>query len=61
MTPDTANAMYRLLAVARYDERFVIPTARRENAPGEDVEALKGHTGYPDHAPVAPDFEGEHA
>lgn len=61
VTPHMADAMYRLLAVARYEERFVIPTARRENAPGENVEALKGHTGYPDRAPVAPDFEGEHA
>lgn len=61
ITPATADAMYRLLAVARYEDRFVIPTVRRENALGEDVEALKGHTGYPDRAPVAPGFEGEHA
>lgn len=61
MTPGMADAMYRLLAVARYEDRFVIPTARRENAPGENVEALKGHTGYPECAPQAPEFEGEHA
>ena len=61
LTPQQAEAMYRLLAVARYDERFVIPTVRRENAPGEDVEALKGHNGYPDRTPDAPEFEGEHA
>ena len=53
--------MYRLLAVARYEDRFVIPTVRREDAPGEDVEALKGHTGYPDRDPVAPEFKGVHA
>lgn len=61
MTPESAAAMYRLLAVARYEDRFVIPTVRREDAPGEDVEALKGHTGYPDHDPVAPEFKGVHA
>ena len=38
--------MYRLLAVARYDDRFVIPTVRRENALGEDMETLKGHAGF---------------
>ena len=61
MTPESAAAMYRLLAVARYEDRFVIPTVRREDAPGEDVEALKGHTGYPDRDPVAPEFKGVHA
>lgn len=61
MTPDQADAMYRLLAIARYNDRFVIPTARREHATGESVEALKGHTGYPERGPVAPDFDGEHA
>lgn len=53
--------MYRLLAVARYEDRFVIPTVRREDVPGENVQALKGHTGYPDREPQAPAFKGVHA
>lgn len=59
LDPQTAEAMYRLLAVARYEDRFVIPTARRENAPGEDVEALKGNAGYPANGPCAPEYKGE--
>lgn len=47
LSVENVEQMYRLLALARYNERFVIPTVRREDAPGEDVEALKGHAGYP--------------
>lgn len=61
MTRESAAAMYRLLAVARYEDRFVIPTVRREDVPGENVQALKGHTGYPDREPQAPAFKGVHA
>lgn len=45
LTPETAEAMYRLLAVARLQDRFVIPTTRREFA--EDVQALKASAGFP--------------
>ena len=61
LDPKTAEAMYRLLAVARYEDRFVIPTVRRENAPGEDVEALKGAAGYPDNCPCGVQFKGGQA
>lgn len=46
LSPEQAGDMYRLLALARYDERFVIPTTHRED--GDDVFALKGQTGFPD-------------
>lgn len=41
---DALKEMYRLLALARYDERFVIPTAHREL--GEDVWQQKGSAGF---------------
>ncbi len=40
----TAGEMYRLLALARYEERYVIPTARRESA---DLAPLQGLSGFP--------------
>lgn len=46
LTPEIARAMYRLLAIARYEDRFVVPSARREYA--DDVEKLKGDLGYPE-------------
>lgn len=46
ISAEDARAMYRLLALARFDERFVIPTARRER--GNDVDRLKGDVGYPE-------------
>lgn len=46
LTPETARAMYRLLALARYDERFVVPSVRREWS--DDVEKLKGNAGFPE-------------
>ena len=36
--------MYRLLALANYEDRFVIPTTHREYA--EDVYALRGGCGF---------------
>lgn len=45
LTATEAEAMYRLLAIARYEERFVIPTAHREQT--EDPEILKAEIGYP--------------
>lgn len=49
--------MYHLLAVARYEDRFVIPTARRELACGESIESLKGHAGFPHAANAAPEAD----
>lgn len=46
MTPQMAQDMYRLLAIARFDERFVVPGARREWT--DDVEKLKGEAGFPE-------------
>ena len=46
LTPETAREMYRLLAVARYDERFVIPSVRLEQH--ENVWKLKGNEGFPE-------------
>ena len=31
LTADQTKAMYRLLAIAKYDDRFVIPTQKKEN------------------------------
>lgn len=49
LTPQDAQAMARLLGVAKYDERFVIPTAPRDQEPAlsstqglEGLEALGG-------------------
>lgn len=46
LSPEIARAMYRLLAIARYEERFVVPSARREFA--DDVFEIKGKIGYPE-------------
>lgn len=45
VTPSQAKAMYRLLALGRYDERFVIPTSHRELR--EDAYAEQGMKGLP--------------
>jgi nitrate reductase beta subunit len=46
LTPATADAMYSLLAVAKYTDRYVIPTMREE---GElNLHREQGHSGYPD-------------
>lgn len=46
LTAAQAYAMYRLLALARFDERFVVPSTRREWS--EDVDKLKGNCGFPE-------------
>ncbi len=43
--PVEAEAMYRLLALSRYEERFVIPTSHRENR--ENAYAQQGLKGLP--------------
>lgn len=45
MTPSQAVEMYELLAIARYGQRFVLPTAGREKT--EDAYALRGESGFP--------------
>lgn len=45
LTSEQAANMYRLLAVARYDDRFVLPGARRELT--DDVWNLKESAGFP--------------
>jgi nitrate reductase beta subunit len=44
MTVEMAENMYRLLAIAKYNDRYVIPTGRREEA--EDLHETRGKTGY---------------
>ena len=43
LTPEQAAKMYHLLAIARYEDRFVVPTSGRENR--DDVWAMKGSEG----------------
>ena len=43
LTPEQAAEMYHLLAIARYEDRFVVPTSGRENR--DDVWAMKGSEG----------------
>ena len=45
VTPSEAEAMYRLLALGPYDERFVIPTSHREVR--ENAYAEQGVKGFP--------------
>ena len=40
---EQAAEMYHLLAIARYEDRFVVPTSGRENR--DDVWAMKGSEG----------------
>jgi nitrate reductase beta subunit len=44
LTPEQIEEMYRLLAIAKYDERFVIPTTTKEKQ--ENVYKEQGFTGY---------------
>jgi nitrate reductase / nitrite oxidoreductase, beta subunit len=46
MNPTMAQDMYRLLALAKYEDRYVIPTAKRETV--KDLYALQEHIGYPE-------------
>jgi nitrate reductase beta subunit len=45
---ETANTIYRLTSLPKFDERFVIPEAHREEAIEmlENTEAFKGNTGF---------------
>ncbi|MEX6722850.1 nitrate reductase subunit beta [Parapedomonas caeni] len=44
LTPAQIDEMYRIMAIANYEDRFVIPTAHRET--GEDAYALRGDCGF---------------
>lgn len=46
LDPETARAMYRMLAIARLEDRFVVPSTRRELE--DNVELLKGDAGFPE-------------
>ncbi len=41
-----AEDMYRLLAIAKSHDRFVIPTVRREDK--DDLLSLQGSSGFPE-------------
>lgn len=45
LTPDETEKMYELMAIANYNDRFVIPTSHKEYA--EDVYDKKASGGYP--------------
>jgi nitrate reductase beta subunit len=44
MTPQMIEDMYHVMAIANYEDRFVIPTAHREL--GEDAYDLRGSCGF---------------
>ncbi|MBI3675481.1 MAG: nitrate reductase subunit beta [Proteobacteria bacterium] len=44
LTPAQIEDMYRFMAIANYEDRFVIPTAHRENS--EDALDLRGSCGF---------------
>jgi nitrate reductase beta subunit len=47
LTPEMIEDMYKIMAIADYEERFVIPTAHRELAE-EDIMGLRGGCGFTD-------------
>ena len=44
LTPGQIDEMYQILAIANYEDRFVIPTAHREL--GEDAYDIRGSCGF---------------
>ena len=44
MTPQQIEDMYQIMAIANYEDRFVIPTAHRETS--EDAYQLRGNCGF---------------
>jgi nitrate reductase beta subunit len=42
MTADQIEAMYRLLAIAKYDERYIIPTAYSQDAAALEAQTQTG-------------------
>jgi nitrate reductase beta subunit len=47
LTPDLIEDMYKIMAIADFEDRFVIPTAHRELAE-EDIMGLRGGCGFTD-------------
>jgi len=45
LTPDTAREMYQLIAIGDFNERFVVPTVRKEKE--EDLYQGHGEAGFP--------------
>jgi nitrate reductase beta subunit len=46
LTESSAQEMYRLLALAKYEDRYVIPTTRREDS--ENLHETRGSCGFPE-------------
>lgn len=46
LTPEETEKMYHLMAIANYEDRFVIPTSHREEAKNVFQHSSSG--GYPD-------------
>ncbi len=44
LTPEIIKDMYHIMAIANYEDRFVVPTSHREN--GEDVFDIQGGCGF---------------
>jgi nitrate reductase beta subunit len=44
LRPEQIDEMYQIMAIANYEDRFVIPTAHREL--GEDAYDLRGSCGF---------------
>jgi nitrate reductase beta subunit len=44
LRPEQIDEMYQIMAIANYEDRFVIPTAHREL--GEDAFDLRGSCGF---------------
>jgi nitrate reductase beta subunit len=44
LTPEQIEDMYHVMAIANYEDRFVIPSSHREEA--EDAYGLKGSCGF---------------
>ncbi len=44
LTPSAIEDMYQLMAIANYEDRFVIPTAHRETS--EDAFDIRGSCGF---------------
>lgn len=49
LTPAVAEEMFRLLAVAKYRDRFVIPTVQREEV--QNLHRDRGTCGFPPESP----------
>ncbi len=46
LTEDSAKEIYHLLAIAKYNDRFVVPSGRRDMS--ENLQAFRGEAGFPE-------------